>query len=795
MFKFYIFFSIFFNLNFIASASDFILKKIEISGYKNLNETFIIDNIFPYKIGAKLNYQSVDKAIHEMYKSNYFDNINSEINEKDGTLHIKVSENPIINKVKFEGMEKFGKKDINPFLETSEGDIYSKYKIKTDIARLKATYEQFGYFDVKIDAKIAFLDDQKVNIIFEINEGSPYIITEINFIGNENIKKEDLIENLDIKGINDKNPLSNGDDFIEQKIESSKLKVLNKYKDNGFLDAEIISASHIIDFYNKKVFLNFAIKEGKKQFVNDIIFDTSNLEIKKYISEINQKDWNFKKDEIYDQKKINNIKEIISDNLSDKGYPFIKIESVTNKINEEKLDVILKITKSEPIKIRKIEIKGNSNTRDYVIRRELTIEEGDIYQRKKIDISKDRLSFLGYFKNVEIKEKIINENLVDLEITVEEQFFGSVNFSFGYSTFEGIIGTINFQIANILGTGYGINFGISRSGFQESYSVGFFNPRVFNSNLGFGVDLFYSKFGNIDFFGLQNIGSNSLMLTKYINFQYVSFGGMAKFSLKLAERLTYNFGFGYSYYNMNQLRATTFELYSLMYGVKNTYKFNHSISYDRRNYARYATSGYYGSILQEYAGFGVLGNQNYIKTELKGGFLIPFFQENLVFSCNVNFGFTQPITNKGTILSYESMYSMGYYDVRGFSFFGIGPRVQSTAPDGTISMMPYALPALNRFYGTLDLASPLFLPKEYGVKFSIWCDFGTIWGTQLPSSYLDSNGNTETIIQSNIIRVAVGAGISWQSPMGEIRFDFAQPIIKTSYDIPMNFVVRFGTQF
>lgn len=764
----------------------------------NINSEQFIFNISGNKRVGK---ESIEKIIRNnlnkienereileiLFQTGDFSNINVKLDKNK--IDIAVIENPIIKEIIIIGAGKISKKDIEKELFSKEHKPYSKEKIKYDVDRFYAFYNAMGYVDVEINTKIEFLENDFINIIFEINEGLVSKVKNINFLNNDNIYKFWLLDKMEIKPKLFYNPFSQGSAFEEVKFEEDKNNIRNLYFNKGYADFQIKSSNVIIDPYSKDLTIQMNFEEGEIYKINEIKFNDEKNILSNYFNDNKIKIY---QNDIYSKENIEELKYNIEEYLSNNGLPFVKINYELKKYKEtKKLDVIFNVIESEKFYIGKVEIFGNNKTKDYVIRRELVIDDGDLYDLSKIKISEDRLHMLGYFKNVKIKEiKREQSNIIDLTIEVEEQFFGNANFSFGYSTFEGLIGMVSLGVNNFMGHGKSINFSAQRSSFQETYSIGFYEPRLLNSRFGFGVDVFLSNFGNVSsIFGISSPFKNLLL------YQSTTYGVNVKSGFMITERLYYNYGFLYSATSMSQKRALNFELYSQLLGQRQLFGIYHGITYNKTNHVRYPTAGYFLKYQETYAGiFGALGNQNFIKREPSFGFYLPFLSENLVFSFKINGGFVQNLS-KNNYVGFENLYTLGYYNLRGFSFFGVGPKLVSYDASGNItSMLPYAIQGLNYFSGTFDLESPLFIPKEYNIRFSAFVDFGSLWGSPIGNAtYQHSDGRVEKILDPFFVRVAAGFGIVWKSQMGEIRFDFAQPLRKLPYDIPMTFMIRFGT--
>jgi outer membrane protein insertion porin family len=767
------------SYNYSYSASK--VERINITGNQRINIETILANL-SFKENDIISSESINQSIKNLYSTGYFADILIEVDQhsEDRSVSIKVLENPIINEIYLTGDTKLKIDDIKKELSLKVRGSYSRDKVKGDLDKLYGVYQKMGNLNVYIEPRVVFLSENRVDIIFHIKEGPVSYISNLLFIGNNKFSNIRLKEQILLSEKNRFNIFSKGGKFEEDKLDLDKDTITKFYLNNGYADVKILSTDAGFSKKDNNFILSFFIEEGDVyKFRNAKIKNlTKGLSIdeKKYIV--------IKKGQKFSQNAIEESVEKISSYLNQNGFAFAFVDYEIVKNNAE-VDIVFNIKEGQRIYINKISISGNVSTKQQVILRELLINEGDLYNSKNIQLSKDRLIMLGYFKNVEFKENLLpKSDLIDIEILVEEQFSGSANFSLGYSSFEGLIGNVQASINNLLGRGYSGSIALSRSGIQESVNLSFFDPYFIKDyNIGIGINTFYSRFGDL---------GGGTRFTSSFPYSGYTFGGSLTTSFEITNRLQYSITTSIIY-NENKFKSSfSYALYQQLIGTRQSYILSHSIVWNKMNKARYATQGFLLRYTQNYAGIGGLGTQDFFSHNISAVYSLPLLYDDLILHLSFDAGMAHKLSNKA--IGIENLYTLGYYKMRGFSFYGLGPRIIKESPDGTKSYLPYAVQGTQYYVASLELRSPIFIPKEYGIQFATFMDAGSVWGFPgEQQSYKHSDGSVERVLDSSMIRISAGFGVVWQSPIGEIAFYFAKPLVKKYYDTPMQFNVSFGS--
>ena len=767
-----------------------VINNIEIIGNNRISSKTIID-YSGLMIGKNVNKYTLNNALKQIYRSGNFADVS--IEDSKNKLIIKVLETPIIGDIFFVGSSKFSSDEAKKSLSTKSRQVYSKSRIKLDVEKLLVTFKKIGFLNVKIIPKAVFLDDNSVDIIFNIEEGEASHVSDIIFTGNKFFPSKKLNDSIISKKINSIN-VSPKSIFIDDNLENDIKIIESMYKNKGFAKASVKTTIANFDKQKYNFTINYIIHEGKmynfgkSEIITKIKTFENDKKLRKLITT--------KQGKKFSLRKINQTIAKITTYLKTKGFSNIT-PTYKLKFNDEKkiANIEYNLNISKKTYINKIRISGNNKTKNNVILREMMIHEGDVYDKDKIDLSHDRVYMLGYFKNVEIKEDIIqNSDLVDLEIVVDEQFFGRINFSVGYSGYYGIVGNIALSINNFLGRGYGVNMSIDRSGFMESYNIGFYNPYMFGDkyNIGFGSNTVFSRFGDLG-------GGTSYI--SYLPYKGYSFSQSFNVSFEIINRLILTATASTSKFVYKMLGSFGYDLYQQLLGSRNAQTIGLSLMYNQMNRIRFATRGYTLQYSINLSGMGgLLPGQQFIQNNINATGNIPIFNDDLYLHVEASGGILNNM-RKNTTIGMENLFSLGGYTrMRGFDFYGIGPRICKKGSDGTSNSMYYATEGSKFYYISAELRTPLFIPKDYGIYFSAFVDAGSVWGFaggKQKSSYKSGNIDYEEVIQdSSKMRLSAGVAITWQSTMfGEIGFYYARPLIKQPYDTELQFGIKMGTSF
>ncbi len=735
----------------ISFSSDYIIKKVEITGNKRIPISYIT-NIANQYINKKITDEEINLITKNLFQSDFFDDVIVRVN--NDTLQIEVLETPIINEIYFFGNSFFSDEELKDFVKIKKRDTFSKNRLKEAIESIKLQYSRSGRKFAKVEVSKKELSQSRVNLLFEIEEGNLVKVNKINFFGNKLFSTSKLKSIIKTKESNFYR-LFGSSIFKEENIILDKNLLKKFYFRRGFIDFKVLSYKRELlpDYsgYN----INIILKEGNPFVINDILFqnELSNTSTKDFLNQVQ-----FKKGDIFDQRALEESKKNINNFFEKDGFTFIKINhEILNKDNKDsKLDIKFIISEAVKSYVRRINITGNTRTLDKVLRRELLILEGDPFNGQKLKDSLNALRRLGYFKSVNVDIlKTESPSVVDVEIKVVEDLTGSFSFGIGYDSVEKTSFTIGLDEKNFLGNGIKTRISIQSSEKSTKFNIGITEPYFQDTPLSLSGDVFDQE---------KEIGQKDI------------------------EKQGFDIGLGYKYYDYrNRLgyrytssKTKTDESFtgtsiSGEEGIKiETSLLNYSISSNDTDSFLNPTEGVKKSLKMSMAGIG--GDSKFLKTEASYKQYIPFNYGDYVFSYGSKLGTISSLNNEKVTSSNRFYFNSN--SVRGFDSNGIGPR-----DDGNDNGV-----GGNNFYsGQIEVKSRKLIPGDLGIDVSIFSDIGSLWDTDYPTNVKGVNDSSP--------RASAGVAIYWNTAVGPLSFIWGWPIIEESYDKDNNFKFSIGTSF
>ncbi|MBP9753110.1 MAG: outer membrane protein assembly factor BamA [Proteobacteria bacterium] len=717
------------------------LSNIVIVGNKRI-EPETIKSYLSIKIGEEFSEADADTSLKSLFDTGYFEDV--KVIKKGTSLHIEVKENPIVNQIAYEGNSSLKDDQLEKELSIRPRKILSRTDIQNAQQRILEMYRRMGRFNAKVSPKIIRLDNNRVDLVFEIVEGDVTNIEKIIFIGNKTFSKTRLEEEILSKRWKFWRFFANDDTYDPDRLMADQQALRQFYANNGHPDFRIINAVAELSPDRKDFCLTFTFEEGDYFAFDDVAIQSAikDIDIKSL-----QKEVSFSNGDMYSAKEIEKTVNAITDALGDKGYAFVSVDPVITKDREKKTAKIsFEIKEGPRIYVEKITIKGNDKTHDNVIRREMTIHEGDAYNTSKIKQSETKIKDLGYFKVTSVETEQGSEgDQAHVVINVEEQPTGEFKLSGGYSTMDGIIGNVGFSQKNFMGKGQTVHADFSMSKRTQEFNVGILEPYMFNRPLSGSIDLFSQSSSRMEAFTTKSNGMR----------------------LGLGYHLTVNFIQSWNYLIKSD-DITGVEQNASQYIKDDPRKLmmsaiTHSLRYDKRDSAMETTRGYLLSMSNTYSGLG--GTVHYIRNDFSAtAFYTPM--ENILTFARGEFGFILPVQGRRLRIS-DSIY-LGGDSFKGFQFGGLGPR-------DSLSRNKDALGGKKYWKGTLEAQFPIGLPVDFGIKGALFTQFGALYDCAVKGQ----NG----VVDDKFIRQSVGGGIIWKGPFGPLRIDYAVATRKKAYDV------------
>jgi outer membrane protein insertion porin family len=775
--------------------------------------------------GGRLDSGSINDALRALYETGLFQDVR--INQAGGRLIVTVVENPVISRVIFEGNKKVKDEQLSTEVQSKPRGSLSRPMVQSDTQRITEIYRRQGRYDVSVVPQIIEQPNNRVDLVFEITEGGKTGVKSIEFIGNSAVSSFRLRDIIKTRETNILSFLGSGDIYDPDRVEADRDLIRRYYLKNGYADVQIVAALTEYDPERRGFLVTFKIEEGQQYRVAaiDIQSNIRGLDPNAFRPFLR-----LGVGSVYNGEAIEKSVEEITIEAARRGYAFTSVRPRGERnFQNATVSIVLVMEEGPRVYVERINVRGNTRTKDYVIRREFDIAEGDAYNRALVDRAERRLKNLDYFKTVKIlTEPGSSADRVVLVVDLEEKSTGDFSVSGGYSTSDGFLAEVSVSERNLLGTGLYAKAAVQYGQRTRGYTLSIVEPFLLGYRIAGGLDLFQR----------QQLPSS------YVSYETKTIGGSARLGFALREDLSMqvryslyrqeveispqlqncnnninpltnngrpfnptpayaaafnpNNASGYPVgFDPNAFLAATGGLGCYMDGEASlpvrielaggpiwTSALGYTLAYNTLDNNKDPTSGLLAEFRQDVAGLG--GDVRYLRSAVDARFYFPVVSDVV----GVLRGQAGHIMGLGGGLRMLDHFQMGPNLVRGFAPVGLGPR------DITIGTSNDALGGTMYWAASAELQMPFwFLPKEAGLKGAIYADVGSLWDYRGPEVFATTL-ETLSVAQDNmIVRASVGAGIIWQSPFGPLRFDYAQPILKGPNDRTQVFRFGGGTTF
>lgn len=728
-----------------------VIQQIRIEGNQRIESRTILTYL-GMKVGDEFDGRAISNALKSLFDTGFFADV--KLLRKGDALIVRILENPVVNDITFEGNEHIETDDLQQELALKARSIYTKTQLQNDVKRVLDIYRRGGRYTATVEPKLIQRDQNRVDIVYEITEGTVARIEKITFIGNNFFASSELEGVIRSSENNWYQFLTEDDKYDPDRLLFDQELLRRYYSSQGFADFQVKSAHAELAPNKDEFYVTFVLDEGAQYNFGDIttsntLEGSDNVDFSQFVT--------IQTGETYDANEIETIVESLTTELGNYGYAFVDIRPRLARKREEKIvDVTFEIKPGPRVYVERINIVGNVRTLDEVIRREFRLAEGDPFNASKLKRSEQRLNNINYFEKVVItNEPGSSPDKTIINVEVLEKSTGEINVGAGFSSTDGPLADFGIRENNLLGRGQQLRTRVTWANRRKQFEVGFTEPFFLNRELSAGFDLFRTEY---DF---SNESSYNL----------ASQGGRLSLGYKLKEKLSHQLYYSYRDNDITDVNPLASLFIRNQEGRYRNSSVGHSLVYDDLNNILDPTSGYYASISQEFSGLG--GDARYVKHEGRASYFYPI-AKYWTWSIGASGGHLQGI---GRDIHISDRFFIGGETIRGFENSGLGARDQATndALGGNI------------FYaGTTELTFPLGLPEDLGFLGAAFFDAGSAWS-------VDDTG--PGILDDSAPRATIGLGVSWKSPFGPIRIDLAHPIVKSDADITENFRFSFGTRF
>jgi outer membrane protein insertion porin family len=782
------------------------------------NHRVDVDTVRSYFTGT--DQASVDKGVKDLAASGIFSNVSARI--VGGKVIVKVTESALIlNRVAFEGNSKVKSDQLSVEVQSKPRSGYNEAVAEADIGRIKEVYKRTGRNEAKVTKRLVQLPNGRVDLVFTIDEGSKTGVKAINFVGNAHFSAYRLHGIMSTTEMNFLSFLKTSDVYDADRLASDEEAIRKYYMKNGFADFRITNTDVHYDAEQGGYIVTITMDEGAQYTVSGVKVDSH---IAAVDGDALLKFVKLSPGDVYNANAVELSTEAVTRDVARQGYAFSQVRPHGDRDSaNHTIGVVFTVDDGPKVYIERIEIQGNTRTRDYVIRREFDIGEGDPYNHVLIERAERRLNNLGFFKKVHITNRPgSSPDRVIVVVEVEDQPTGSFSISGGYSTVDGAIAEVAVTETNFLGRGQYVRLSASYGQYSQGWAASFTEPYLFDQRMSGGLDIYHkATFQNqYAYYETWTTGATlrlGLPITDEFTFQphYSIYGSEIK--IPNTEDQPYNDctnpidGFTPGTPGTVPPTATANCLtngeaslalkQAALEGLVVTSLFGYSLIYNTLDNNKNPTSGFYANFKQDVAGAG--GDSRFLRETFDSRYYYPIsddFTGLLRFQAGQIYGFGGPQS-----LQIVNNFNVGPTLVRGFAPGGIGPRDISDPNN----IAANGLGGTTYFGGSAEVQFPIFgLPREIGLKGAIFMDAGTLFGYQSATNFahgaactptnappLYTQGNCITLDDETTIRSSVGASLIWASPLGPIRVDYAYAITKGKYDQVQQFNFTGGTTF
>ena len=812
------------------------VASIAVEGNRRV-EVETIRSYFKPGPGGRLGQAQIDDGLKALIETGLFQDVR--INQVGGRLVVTVVENAVIGRIAFEGNKKVKDEQLSAEIQSKPRGTFSRPMVQSDAQRIAEIYRRSGRYDVRVTPEVIEQPNNRVDLIFTVTEGSKTGVRSIEFVGNVAYSSYRLKDIIKTRESNLLSFLGGADVYDPDRVEADRDLIRRFYLKNGYADVQVIAALTEYDPDKKGFLVTFKIEEGQQYRVATVDFQTSIATLDaasmRSFSRVSV-------GSVYNAEALEKSVEEMQIEASRRGYAFAVVRPRGDRNFEaHTVSIVFAIDEGPRTYIERINVRGNTRTRDYVIRREFDLSEGDAYNRALVDRAERRLKNLDFFKAVKIlTEPGSSTDRVILVVDLEEKSTGDFSVSGGYSTTDGALAEVSISERNFLGRGLYAKAAVTYGQYARGGSLSFVDPYLFDYRVALGLDLFYREqlANSYIAYGTKTLGFSPRLgftlredLALQVRYSIYQQEIQLPSALRncdnnpfLADGVTPNPAFNpspaaFAPAAVSPVNGSEFGCYldgeaslpvrrELQSGKTLTSSVGYSLNYNTLDNNKNPTDGLLVDWKQDFAGVG--GDVKYIKSAIDAKYYTPLVAD-IVGLIHLQGGMLNQFG--GSELRMLDHFQMGPNLVRGFAPNGIGPR--DINPFGTRD----ALGGTKYWGASFELQMPFwFLPKEVGLKGSVYADAGGLFDYKGPTSWAQTGEvnlpgcikptqatsttgatpGTCTGLQfddGNVVRTSVGVGIIWASPFGPLRFDYAVPLTKGQFDRVQQFKFGGGTSF
>lgn len=801
----------------VVGTGSGVVRSINVRGTERL-EADTVRSYLNLRVGDSYDRNRTDEALKALYASELF--ADATIRDENGALTVEVRENPVINRIVIEGAKRVKEDKIREEIRMAPRQIFTRSKTRADVGRILELYRRSGRFAAAVEPKIIQLEQNRVDVIFEMTEGPKSKVKQINILGNTKFKDGKIRGEMATKQARVYRFFSSNDTYDPDRLAYDQQKMRQFYLTEGYADFRVVSSVAELAPDNQDFIVTYVLDEGER-------YKFGTVELESEIRDIKAEDFkaliSMKKGDWYNAQLIENTVESLTETAGLLGYAFADVRPQFERDKEAlEMNVTFRIGEAPRVYVERVQVNGNTITVDEVIRREFRLTEGDAFNSIRVKRSSDRLKSLGFFQEqLEIEQKPgAAPDRIILEANVQERPTGELQVSAGFSSLERFILSMSVRQRNFRGRGQELRLSANISSFSRSIEAGFTEPYLFGRNLALGVDVFTRDFRSFRF------TANNSRDTTYTQ---VSTGFNVRVGFPITEYWAMQARYGLSFENIqldqdlfftngvcDPLLAGRFLCEAL--GKRTVSTIGYSLIFNNLNNNFRPSAGQRFSVSQDLAGVPL--GVKYLRTRANFDKYHALFGSGFILQVGGEGGYIFGYGGSDVLLT--DRFFLGEPQMRGFRIRGVGPRVLRRPFDGDGNLitdrnfvLDDALGGRAYYYGKAEIQIPLGAGgAELGLRPSVFMDVGAVWNVRSPNltcangpetnrpeclpfnPLRPSNGFEEVFLgNSPAPRVSVGVGVSWNSPFGPFRFDVAKVLRKQPGDDTQVFQFNVGTQF
>jgi len=817
------------------------VRTLAVTGNQRLEPETVL-SYMNLRVGQPYDREKLDQAIRQLYETELFADVQI-LGGDTGNIVVQVRENPVINRIVLEGNKRLKAEKINPEIKLAPRQIFTRSKARADVARIIELYRRQGRFAARVEPKIVQLEQNRVDVVFEISEGPQSRIRAINIIGNEQFSDHELRGEMVTKQSSLFSFLGSGAVYDPDRLAYDQQKLRMFYLTHGYADFRVVSAVAELTPDRRDFIITYVVEEGQRYKFGDVKVQSA---IRDFKGEDLSRLLPMKNGDWYNAKLVEDTVTSLNESAGLFGYAFADVQpDFTRDKDKRTMSVVFNVGESPRVYVERIDINGNTITRDKVVRREFRLAEGDPFNSVRVKRSRDRIKSLGFFQDtLEVEQtQGSTPDRVILGVNLEEKPTGELQISAGFSSLERFLVNLAITQRNFMGKGQELRASVNYSTYSKSVELGFTEPYLFDRNIALGVDLYRRDYSSFNF-----VNSN-----RNTTYKQVTTGGQIRTGVPLTEFMSVQGRYGLNYDQVELDRGLFFAdpdgagplpaacdpLLAGRYlcdalGNRLTSSIGYSLVYDSTDNRVRPTRGLRGALSQDFAGLG--GDVKYLRTRINAARYWRL-RGNFILSLSAEGGYIHslekdPGPGQDPVRLIDRFY-LGEPQMRGFDIRGIGPRVlrlrfddKGQPIEGRKNLLADdALGGRAYYQARAEVEIPVSSSiRELGLRPSLFVDAGAVFGLRDPitQSIKICDPKTGTSATRQIVlptqacptdteqsggfierylgdtpkpRIAVGFGVNWNSPFGPFRIDIAKALTKVPGDDTKLLTFNVGTAF